>query len=74
MKVPREGMGKLRSIVKALKNYKLDVRDKSIEKAKDYMELPTLENGRMLTPMGEMRSFKREASMRRWERVHLSFV
>lgn len=67
-------MRKLRSIVKALKNYKLDVRDKGIEKAKDYMTLSTLEDGRMLTPMGEMGSFKREANMGRWERVNLRFV
>lgn len=67
-------MRKLRSIVKALKNYKLDGRDKGIEKAKDYMTLSTLEDGRMLTPMGEMRSFKREANMGRWERVNLSCV
>lgn len=39
MKVLREGRRKLRSIVKALKNYKLDVRDKGIKKAKDYMKL-----------------------------------
>lgn len=39
MKVPREGMRKLRSIVKALKNYKLDVREKGIEKSQKLHEV-----------------------------------
>lgn len=52
------------------------MRDKGIGKAKDYLKIPSLEDGRMLISKAKMGSFERKTLMVEEEKgkVKLSFV